>query len=216
MVRCSIIPMLACSHGASSCPELRTRMEERHLTLETAELDLLRQLAGSEWTEIAIQQGYDIECNSLVRISGAVQATFCTTWKWAFSDDHELISVQPGSPEITWQKDIQSKPQPMPWRVVWSRDVEGPNDFQALRQLAAPPRSLLLLRSCFDDMKHGSDESFGRVYIHDGVLFQKEHWKLLVAQGGGGVADIRLYTSHLSIEEFLGLPGYVERRFVEP
>ena len=191
-------------------------MEEQHLTLEVAELDLLRQLASSEWTEIAVQQGRDVERNSLVRISGAVQVTFGTTWKWGFSTDHELLSVQPGSTEVTWQSNLQSRPQPVPWRVVWSRDVEGPNDFQALRQLAVPPRSLRLLRSSFDDMKYGSDESFGRIYIHDGVLFQKEHWKLLIAQGGGGIEDIRLYSSHFSIKEFLGLPEYVERRFIEP
>ncbi len=191
-------------------------MEERHLTLESTELDLLWQLASSEWTEIAVQQGYDVECNSLVRISGTVQVTFGTTWKWAFSDDHELLSVQPGSTGGTWKRNLQSEALPIPWRVVWSRDVEGPTDFPVLRHLTAPPRSLLLLRSCFDDMKHGSNESVGRVYIHDGVLFQKEHRKLLIAQGGGGVCDIRLYSSHLSINEFLSLPGYVERRFVEP
>jgi len=192
-------------------------VEERHLTLGSAELDLLRQLAGAEWTEIAIQQGRDVECNGLVRISTAtVQATFGTDWKEGFFQDHAVLSVQACSPEVTWQKNMESKPQPMPWRVVWSRDVKGPNDFQALRQLAAPPRSLLLLRSSFDDIKYGSDESFGRVYIQDGVLFQKEHWKLLIAQGGGGIGDIRLYSSHLSIKEFLGFPGYVERRFMEP
>ena len=191
-------------------------MVERHLTLEAAELDLLRQLAGSEWTEIAVQQGYDVERNSLVRISGTVQVTFGTDWKEGFFQDHEVLSVQPGSPEITWQENIESKPLPKPWHVVWSRDVEGPTDIPVLRRLAAPPRSLLLLRSCFDDVKYASNESFGRVYIHDGVLFQKEHWKLLIAQGGGGVTDIRLYSSHLSIKEFLGLPGYVERRLAEP
>ena len=92
-------------------------MEERHLTLEAAELDLVRQLAGSEWTEIAVQQGYDVEHNSLVRISGTVQVTFGTTWKWGFSTDHELLSVQPGSTEVTWRSKLQSKPQPMP--CVW-------------------------------------------------------------------------------------------------
>ena len=192
-------------------------MEERHLTLGSAELDLLRQLAGAEWTEIAIQQGRDVERNSLVRISSTtVQATFDTDWKEGFFQDHEVLSVQAGSPEVTRQKNMESKPQPVPWRVVWSRDVEGSDDFQAIRQLAAPPRSLLLLQSSFDDIKYGSDESFGRVYIHDGVLFQKEHWKLLIAQGSGGLGDIRLYSSHLSIKEFLGLPKYLERRFIEP
>lgn len=200
----------------SWCPELRTTVEERHLTLEPEELDLLRQLASSEWEEIAVQQGYDIECNSLVRISGTVQATLGTAWKWGFSTDHELLSVEPGSPEVTWRKDRQSDPMPMPWRTVWSHAVEGPSDFPPLRQLAAPPRSLLLLRSCFDDLEYGSGETLGRVYIHDGILFQKEYWKLLIAQGGGGVCNIRLYSSDLAITEFLGLPGYVERRFVEP
>lgn len=187
-------------------------MEERHLTLESAELDLLRQLAGSEWTEIAVQQGYDIERNGLVRISGAVQVTFGTSWKWGFSTDHQLLSIQPSSTEVKWQSDLT----PVPWRAVWSCDAEGPTALSALRQLAAPPRSLLLLRSCFDDMEYGSNERLERVYIHDGILFQKKHQRILIAQGGDGVCDIRLYSSHHSITEFLTLPGYVERQFVEP
>ena len=149
-------------------------MKERHLILTSVELDLLRRLATSEWTEIAVQQGYHVECHAQVRISAGFQVTFSTTWKDGFFDDHPVLSVEAGSAEVSWRKTLQSELVPVPWRVVWNRDLEGVTEFDSIRQLSTPPRSLQLLQSCFDDVQYGSDRIYGRVCIQDGVLFQKD------------------------------------------